>query len=57
MALPQADIKTEIYMRSPIGPPNFIIPDLPSFFDQISNVYKLVKNFYGFNDIYPCHYT
>ena len=45
MALPQADIKTEIYMRPPTVPPNFIIPDLPSFFDRISNVYKLVKNF------------
>ena len=50
MAFPQADIKTDIFMRPPTVPPDFIIPDLPSFVDRISNVYKLVKNLYGLKD-------
>ena len=44
MDFPQAVIKTDIFMRPPTVSPDFIIPDLPSFVDRISNVYKLVKS-------------
>ena len=50
MAFPQADIKTDIFMRPSTVPPDFVIPDLPSFVDRITNVYKLVKNLYWLKD-------
>ena len=50
MAFLQADIKTDIYMCPPTVPPDFVIPDLPSFFARVSNIYKLVKNLYGLKD-------
>ena len=45
MDFPQANIKTDIYTRSPTVPPDFVIPDLPLFFDRVSNVYL-----YGLKD-------
>jgi hypothetical protein len=50
LAFSQAPIKTDIYMKPPKVPPGFIIPDLPSFTDRFTNVYKLIKNLYGLKD-------
>ena len=50
LAFPQAGIRTDIYMRPPTVPPDFIIPDLPSFFDKESNLFKLFKNIYVLKD-------
>ena len=47
MVFPQADIKTDIYMRPPQVPNSFEIPDLPSFADRFIKVYTLIKNLYG----------
>jgi hypothetical protein len=50
LAFPQAPIKTDIYMKPPRVPPNFEIPDLPSFTDRFTHVYKLLRNLYGLKD-------
>jgi hypothetical protein len=50
LAFPQAPIKTDIYMKTPKVPSDFTIPDLPSFADRFTNVYKLLKNLYGLKD-------
>ena len=50
MAYPQANIKTEIYMKPPTVPHNFVIPDLPQLSDIFTHVYKLLKNLYGLKD-------
>ena len=50
LAFPQANIKTDIYMQPPKVPPDFKIPDLPSFSDRFLKVYKLLKNLYGLKD-------
>ena len=50
MAFPQADIKTDMYMRPPKVPHNFHIPDIPLFTDRFTKVYKLIKNLYGLKD-------
>ena len=36
MAYPQAPTKTDILMKPPKVPPNFCIPDLPSFTDHFT---------------------
>lgn len=38
-------------MRPPQVPPDFIIPDLPTYYDRISKVYKLIKNLYGLKNV------
>ena len=50
LAFPQADVKTDIYMRPPKVPPDFQITDLPVFTDCFTKVYTLLKNFYGLKD-------
>ena len=50
LAIPQAPIKTDIYMRPPKVLSGFSIPDLPTFSDRFLNVYKLLKNPYGLKD-------
>jgi hypothetical protein len=50
LAYPQAPIKTDIYMRPPRMPQNFVIPYLPPFADRFTNVYKLLRNLYGLKD-------
>lgn len=50
LAFPQAPVKTDIFMKPPKVPPDFIIPDLPKFADRFLNVYKLIKNLYGLKD-------
>ena len=50
MAYPQAKVKTNIYMKPPRVPPDFVIPDLPKPMDRIVNVYKLVRNLYELKD-------
>ena len=50
LAFPQAPIKTDIFMQPPRVPPNFTIPDLPSYQSRSSSVYKLIKNLYGLKD-------
>jgi hypothetical protein len=50
LAFPQAPIKTDIFMRPPKVPHDFIIPDLPSFADRFTNAYKLLRNLYGLKD-------
>ena len=50
MTCPQADIKTDIYMKPPTVPNNFIIPDLPQLSDRFTHVYELIKNLYGLKD-------
>ena len=50
VTFPQADVKTDIYMRPPKVPSNFRIPDLPAFTDRFTHVYKLLKNLYGLKD-------
>ena len=50
LAFPQADIQTDIYMKSPPVPYDFTIPDLPSPSDRLFKCYKLLKNLYGLKD-------
>ena len=50
MAFPQADIKTDIYMKPPTVPAGFHIPDLPQPLDRFKYVYTLIKNPYGLKD-------
>ena len=50
MTYSQADIKTDIDMKPPTVPHNFIIPDLPQPSDRFTHVYKLIKNLYGLKD-------
>ena len=50
MAFPQADIKTDIYMKPPTVPAGFHILDLPQPLDRFKYVYKLIKNLYGLKD-------
>ena len=50
MAYPQAQINTDIFMEPPKAPPNFCIPDLTSFTDSFTKVYKLLSNIYSLND-------
>ena len=47
MAFHQADTKTDIYMKPPTVPSDFVIPDLPKCMDRFTHVYKLIKNLYG----------
>ena len=44
---PQADIKTDIYMKPSTIPHNFVIPNLRQLYDRLTHVYKLLKNLYG----------
>ena len=37
-------------MKPPKVPPNFCIPDLPSFTDRFTKVNKPLRNVYGFKD-------
>ena len=50
MPFTQSIIQTYIYMHPRNVPNNFKIPDLPSFADRFTKVYKLIKNLYGLND-------
>jgi len=50
LAFPQADIQTDIYMKSPPVPYDFTIPDLPSPSDRLFKCYKLLKKLYGLKD-------
>ena len=50
LAFPQAPVKTDIYMRPPKVPGEFVIPDLPKREDRFQNLYKLIKNLYGLKD-------
>ena len=50
LAYPQAEIKTDIYMRPPRVPPDFNIPDLPLPTDRLTKAYQLLKNLYGLKD-------
>jgi len=50
LAFPQAPVKTDIFMKPPKVPPDFIISDLPKYADRFLNVYKLIKNLYGLKD-------
>ena len=50
LAYPQAPIQTDIYMRPPNVPQNFVIPDLPKPEDRWTKVYKLIQNLYGLKD-------
>ena len=40
LAFPQAPVLTDIYMKPPHVPRDFIIPDLPSYTDRFTKVYK-----------------
>jgi hypothetical protein len=42
LAYPQAEIKTDIYMKPPTVPPGFIIPDLPTYEKRTTSTYKLL---------------
>ena len=50
LAFPQANVKTDIYMKPPTVPHDFTIPDLPAFSDRFNKAYKLIKNLYGLKD-------
>ena len=50
LAFSQANITTDTYIRPLQVPPDFIIPDLPTHYDRVSKVYKLIKNLYGLKD-------
>ena len=50
MAFPQAATKTDLYMKHPTVPSDFVIPDLPKFMDRFTHVYKIIKNIYGLKD-------
>ena len=47
MEFPQDATKTYIYMKPPIVPSEFVIPDLPKFMDRFNHICKLIKNLYG----------
>ena len=47
---PQAATKTDIYMKPPTGPSDFMITDLPKFIDRFTDVKKLTKTLYGLKD-------
>ena len=51
MAFPQTNMKNNKYMRPPTVPSDFIIPDLPSFSDSVSNIHTLLENLYGLKDV------
>ena len=38
-------------MHLPQVSPDFIIPDLPTYYDKVSKVYKLIKKLYGLKDV------
>ena len=50
MAFPQAKVKTDIFMRPPTVPADFIIPDIPVYTDRFTQVYKLIETLYGLKD-------
>ena len=50
MTFPQAATNNYIYMKPPTVPSNFVIPDLPTFMDRFTHVYKLIKNPYVLKD-------
>ena len=50
LVFPQAPIKTDIYMKPPKVPPDFVVPDLPSVADRFLKVCKLLKNLYSLKD-------
>lgn len=50
LAFPQAPVQTDIYMKPPKVPRNFVIPDLPNPVDRFNKCYKLMKNLYGLKD-------
>ena len=50
LAFPQAPVKTDIYMKPPKVPSDFIIQDLPAPTDRFNKVYKLIKNLYRLKD-------
>ena len=50
MAFPQAATKTDIYMKPPTVPSDFVIPDLPKFMDRFTHVYKIINNLYVLKD-------
>ena len=50
LEFPQADVKTDIFMRHPSIPNDFVIPDMPKSSDRFTKVYKLIKNIYGLKD-------
>ena len=43
LELPQATVKTNIYMKPPKVPKDFEIPDLPKFTDRFIYMYKIIK--------------
>ena len=49
-AYPQARINTDIFMKPLKVPPNFCIPDLPSFTDRFTKIFKILRNLYGLKD-------
>ena len=51
LAYPQAEIKTDIYMKPPRVPPDFVIPNLPQPIDRVTKVYQLLRNLYGLKDV------
>ena len=50
LELPQATVKTNIYMKPPKVPKDFEIPDLLILTDRFIYVYKLIKNLYSLTD-------
>lgn len=50
LAYPQAKLNTDIYMKPPRVPHNFLIPDLPTLSDRFTKVYQLLRNLYGLKD-------
>ena len=51
MAFPQAATNTDIFMKPPTVPSDFLITDLPKFMDRFTLVYKLIKKLYGLKDV------
>ena len=43
MVYPQADIQTDIYMKPPTVPHNFIIPDIPLLSNRFTHVYNYYR--------------
>ena len=50
MAFPQDATKTDIYMKPPTVPSDFVIPDLPKFMDRFTHVSKIINNLYVLKD-------
>ena len=50
LAFLQAPVKTDIYMKLPLVPKDFELPDLPKFTDRFIFICKLFKNLYGLKD-------